>query len=107
VRLLALLSALFCSSFPVQLLADQVSLKNGDRLTGNVVKADGKTLVLDTDYAGDLNVNWSAIRGMQSAQELHVLLQDGRTVVGPVSGSNGKMQIVTKSALRSIPHSVP
>ena len=26
--------------------ADQVTLKNGDRLTGTIVSADGKTLVL-------------------------------------------------------------
>ena len=96
-RQVALLAVLFCYLLPVQLLADQVSLKNGDRLTGTIVKSDGKTLVLHTDYAGDVNVNWSAIQGMQSGEELHVLLQDGRTVVGPVSGSNDKMQIVTKS----------
>ena len=29
--------------------ADQITLKNGDRLTGTVVKSDGKTLVLHTD----------------------------------------------------------
>jgi len=97
VRQLILLAVLFCLLLPVQLLADQVSLKNGDRLSGTIVKSDGKTLVLHTDYAGDVNVNWSAIQGMQSAEELHILLQDGRTVVGPVSGSNDKLQIVTKS----------
>lgn len=96
-RQLSLLAVLFCYLLPVELLADQVSLKNGDRLTGTIVKSDGKSLVLHTDYAGDVDVNWSAIQGMQSGQELHVLLQDGRTVVGPVTGSNDKMQIVTKS----------
>jgi putative salt-induced outer membrane protein YdiY len=80
-----------------QLFADQVSLKNGDRLSGTIVKSDGKTLVLHTDYAGDINVDWKAIQGIQSGQELHVQLQDGRTVAGPVSGSNDKLQIVTKS----------
>ena len=30
---------------------DQVTLKNGDRLTGTVVKSDGKTLVLQTAAA--------------------------------------------------------
>ena len=96
-RQLALLAVLFCHLLPMQLLADQVSLKNGDRLTGTIVKSDGKTLILHTDYAGDVDLNWSAIQGLQSGQELHVRLQDGRTVVGPVSGSNDKLQIVTKS----------
>ena len=38
------------------LLADQVTLKNGDRFTGKVVKSDGKTLVLHTDAAGDITI---------------------------------------------------
>ena len=36
-------------------LADQVTLKNGDRLTGTVVKSDGKTLVCCTP-TGDVAV---------------------------------------------------
>jgi putative salt-induced outer membrane protein YdiY len=86
-------SLLLCT----KVFADQISLKNGDRLSGTIVKSDGKTLLLHTDYAGDVNVSWDAIQGIQSGQELHVQLQDGRTVVGPVSGSNDKLRIVTKS----------
>jgi putative salt-induced outer membrane protein YdiY len=97
VNKLALLAVSICALFSTQLLADQVSLKNGDRLSGTIVKSDEKTLVLHTDYAGDVNVNWSAIQSIQSAEDLHVKLQDGRTVVGPVSGSNEHLQIATKS----------
>lgn len=46
------LAILFCSA--ISALGDQVTLKNGDRLTGSVVKSDGKTIVLKTDYAGDV-----------------------------------------------------
>ena len=38
------------------LFADQVSLKNGDRLTGTIVKSDAKTLVLKTEAAGDVTI---------------------------------------------------
>ena len=38
------------------LFADQITLKNGDRLTGTVVKSDGKELVLHTDAAGDVTL---------------------------------------------------
>lgn len=79
-------------------LADQVSLKNGDRLSGTIVKSDGKTLVLRTDYAGDLTVKWDAVQGIQSGEELHVELQDGKSAVGPVSTSDDKLQIATKAA---------
>jgi hypothetical protein len=37
-------------------LGDQVSLKNGDRMSGTIVKSDCKTLVLHTDYAGDVTL---------------------------------------------------
>jgi putative salt-induced outer membrane protein YdiY len=78
-------------------LADQVSLKNGDRLSGAIVKSDGKTLVLNTDYAGDLCLKWDAVQGIQSGEPLHVQLQDGKTVFGPVTTSDGKLEIATKS----------
>ena len=42
--------ALLCPA----LFADQVSLKNGDRLTGTIVKSDAKTLVLKTEAAGEV-----------------------------------------------------
>jgi putative salt-induced outer membrane protein len=79
-------------------VADQVSLKNGDRLSGTVVKSDGKTLVLHTDYAGDVTLKWDAVQGMQASEPLHVELQDGRKAVGTVSSSDDKIEIATPGA---------
>ena len=42
--------------------ADTVVMKNGDHLTGTVVKSDGKEVTLKTDYAGEVNLQWSAIK---------------------------------------------
>jgi putative salt-induced outer membrane protein len=78
-------------------LADQVSLKNGDRLTGTIVQSDGKSLVLHTEYAGDLTLKWDAVKGIESSEPLHVELQNGKTVVGPVSTSDGTVKIATSS----------
>lgn len=77
--------------------ADQVSLKNGDRLSGTVVKSDGKALTLHTDYAGDVSLKWDAVAGIQTGEPLHVQLQNGRSVSGPVTTSDGKLEIATKS----------
>ena len=41
-------------------LADQIVLKNGDRITGSIVKSDGKVLTLKSDY-GDLSVKLDSI----------------------------------------------
>ena len=78
-------------------LADQVSLKNGDRLTGTIVQSDGKTLTLHTEYAGDLTLKWDAVKGIESRESLRVELQNGKTVVGPVSTSDGTVKIASSS----------
>ena len=78
--------------------ADQITLKNGDRLTGTVVKSDGKTLVLHTDAAGDVTIQFDAIQQIATEKDLHVSLKDGKTAVGPVTTSDGKIEIATKSS---------
>jgi putative salt-induced outer membrane protein YdiY len=80
------------------LFADQVTLKNGDRLTGTVVKSDGKTLVLHTEAAGDVTIQFAAIQEIKTEQALHVTLKGGKTAVGPVTATDGKLEITTKTA---------
>jgi putative salt-induced outer membrane protein YdiY len=79
------------------LFADQVTLKNGDRFTGTVVKSDGKTLVLHTDAAGDITISFAAIQDIKTDQELHVSTKDGKTAVGPVTTTDGKIEVATKT----------
>jgi putative salt-induced outer membrane protein YdiY len=78
-------------------LADQVVLKNGDRLTGSITKSDGKQLVIKTDYAGDVTVKFEAIQSLTSTGDLHVSLP-GKTVVGPVTTSGDDVIVATKTA---------
>ena len=84
-------------------VADQVSLKNGDRLTGTITKSDGKTLVLHTADAGDVTINWSAIEGIKSDNPLHVGLPDNKTAVGMVTTSDDHLQVATSSGQVSAP----
>jgi putative salt-induced outer membrane protein len=77
--------------------ADQITLKNGDHLTGTVVKSDGKTLVLHTEFAGDVTLQFAAITQITTDKPLHVALKDGQTVVGPITTSDGKFEVATKA----------
>lgn len=70
-------------------LADQVVLKNGDRLTGKIIKSDGSKLVLKTELIGDVSVDLAAVRSITSDQPLYVTLADGRTVSGVMTVSEG------------------
>jgi hypothetical protein len=93
---LSLLLALFLIGPAV--FADQISLKNGDWLTGTILKSDAKTLVLKTEAAGDVTLQWSAIDSITSTQPLHVGLAGGQMVVGPVTTDDGKFHVATQSA---------
>jgi putative salt-induced outer membrane protein len=82
--------------FAVSGKADQVTLKNGDRLTGTIVKSDAKALVITTEFAGDVNVQWDAVTGIASSQPLHLALKDGQTIVGTVTTTDGKFDVSTR-----------
>ncbi len=86
----------FALSLPA--LADQITLKNGDRLTGTIVKSDGKTLVLHTEAAGDVEFKYDAIQEIKTEEEFHVVSKGGKTAVGPVTTRDGKLEVATKTA---------
>lgn len=44
-----------------QALADQITLKNGDRVTGKIVKSDGGKLVVSTELLGDISVDLASL----------------------------------------------
>jgi putative salt-induced outer membrane protein YdiY len=82
--------------------ADQVTLKNGDRISGTIVKvdvkADDKTkteLLIKTEFAGDVTVQWDAVTAIVAPEALHLTLKDGQTVVGPVTTVDGKFDVTT------------
>ena len=77
--------------------ADQVVLKNGDRLTGTILKSDGKKLVLKSEFAGEVSIDWAAVQQISSDQQLHVGLSNGQAAVGQVTTSDGKLEIATKT----------
>jgi putative salt-induced outer membrane protein len=75
--------------------ADQITMKNGDRLTGTIVKFDGKGLTVKSDYAGDLVIKWEAVAGVTSGQPLNIGLKDGQVVIGTVTTTDDKFAVQT------------
>src|SRR5690242_18470005 len=96
VRAHLLLSLVLFASMTIA-WADQVTMTNGDRLSGTIIKLDDTFLVLKTDYAGEVKLDWSAVQGIQSTQPLHVVLKNGQSLSGPVTSSDGHLQVATGS----------
>ena len=96
-RRMLILTILSLPLLSLSVFADQLTLKNGDRLSGTIVKSDedAKTLLIKTDLAGDVTVKWEAITAIVSSQPLHIMLSDGRVLVGRVSTTDGTLEIAT------------
>lgn len=92
------LSTLLIMVMATAALGDEIRLKNGDRLTGTIVKADGKTLVLKTDYAGPVTIAADQIERITSEQPLYLSLAEDKTVVGKVETIEGKYEVETRDA---------
>src|SRR5438309_152205 len=88
-----MLALLLCLFICQEVRADQVVLKNGDKLTGKIVKSDGKSLIIRTEFAGEVTVVWDAVVEVISDEPLYLDLADGRTVSGTVVMSGDKYEV--------------
>jgi putative salt-induced outer membrane protein len=77
---------------------DKVTLKNGDRFSGTIVSGDGKTLLLKTEFAGDITIEWDAVTAIDSSQDLHLTLKGGQRLSGKVSTTDGKFVVTGPGA---------
>ena len=83
--------------------ADEVWLKNGDRLTGKVVSLDGGTLTFKTSYAGDLSIKWEEVANLKTDEPGKVVLSDETAAQGPVSpGEGGKVTVKAEQLAQPI-----
>jgi putative salt-induced outer membrane protein YdiY len=73
--------------------ADQVTLKNGDRLSGKIVSSDAKTLLLKSEFAGDVTIQWGAITAIESTENVTLTLKDGTRLSGKVTTQDGRFVV--------------
>jgi hypothetical protein len=55
-------------------LADQVILRNGDRITGSLVKKDEKSLTFKSDLFGKITVPWDKVQTLSAEKPVFVVL---------------------------------
>ena len=100
-RKLRLTATIACLSLSAA-VADQVVLKNGDRVTGTIVKKDAKELTIKTDHFGVVTTAWEQIASITADKPVNVVLNDGRTLRGTLTTAGGKVEVITDSARASV-----
>jgi uncharacterized protein DUF481 len=73
--------------------ADQIIMKDGDRITGDVIKKDGDTLTVKSINFGTVTLKWDDIATIRTDQPLNVSLPDGKTVKENLETRNGQIQV--------------
>jgi hypothetical protein len=98
-------AALLLGLIPALCLADQIVMKNGDRVTGDIVKQDGKTITIKTALFGVVAAPWDQVASIESQKPLNVVLQDGRSVQGALSTAGGNVRIAAATGSVEVPAS--
>jgi putative salt-induced outer membrane protein YdiY len=86
-----------------QAVADQVVLKNGDRVTGAIVKKDDKNLTIKTDHFGLITTSWEHVESIMADKPVNVVLLDGKTVQGTLATVGGSVVVATPDAKVTVP----
>jgi Protein of unknown function, DUF481 len=87
----------------ISLHAEQVTLKNGDRLTGTILSVSDNKLTIKTEHAGTVTIDWDAVAQFSSDQPLVVTRNDKQVISGPVSTKEDQVIVRTASGAQEIP----
>jgi hypothetical protein len=85
------------------LFADQVVLKNGDIVTGSIVKKDGGKLTLKSEFLGEVSMPWSAVQSIRTDEPVTVELPGDQKAVGKLQTEGETLQVVGPAETRSAP----
>lgn len=88
---------------PAMLFADQVTLKNGDTITGAILKKDGGKLTIKSEFLGEVTMPWAAVAAIKSNEAVVVALSNGKVLSGPVRSEGNDIRVTTPGGVTSSP----
>lgn len=102
-RRLPAFAVLIAACSPVASFADQIVLKNGDRITGSIVKKDGANLTIKSDLFGVITTAWDKVESVRADTPLNISTKDGKALQGTVTTSNGAIEVASGATKSVIP----
>ena len=73
--------------------ADSVVMKNGDKLTGEILTTTEKGVVFKSEFAGEVTIGWDNISEVSSPNPVIVTTKDGRKITGTTRTTDGRVVI--------------
>lgn len=89
---------------PVLAAADQVVMKNGDVITGDISSIDGDKVMIKPAYADEFAVNLADVASIEADETYNVVLEDGREAEAQFQGgADGQQNLLVESQSRTLP----
>jgi len=82
--------------------ADQITMKDGDRITGAIVKKDGDSLTVKSKNFGTVTLKWADVAAIKSDQPLNVTLTGGTTVKANIETQGDRIQVAAPGAPQAV-----
>ncbi|HET8698831.1 MAG TPA: hypothetical protein VFO94_15185, partial [Gammaproteobacteria bacterium] len=87
---------------------DVVTMRNGDRLTGEIKSLDRGKLSFETDATNTIQIEWDHVAALTSLQNFEVTLDDGRIFFGSLltGGDPSVLSLSTPSTALALPTAI-
>ena len=83
-------------------LADQITMKDGDRITGAIVKKDGDNITVKSKNFGTVTLKWADVATVKSDQPLNITLAGGKTVKANIETQGDRIQVAAPGAPQAV-----
>ena len=95
--------ALLVTMFPVTAAADQLIMKNGDVITGEVTKIAENKIYINPSYTDEYAIDLAEVDSIQAEKLFEVELEDGRNMEGQFAGAtDGEQKLIVDEAPVSV-----
>ena len=83
--------------------ADEIILKNGDRITGKIIDLKKGKLAIKTEAAGKIEVAWDRVAVVTTDEPVRVKLETREVLEGTLSaGEDGRLKVQTRGAANPV-----
>ncbi len=73
--------------------ADQITMKDGDRITGDIVKKDGDAVTVKSKNFGTVTLKWNDVAAIKSDEPINVTLTGGEAVKATIQTQGDRIRV--------------
>ncbi|EDY81292.1 hypothetical protein VDG1235_910 [Verrucomicrobiia bacterium DG1235] len=75
--------------------ADVIVTKDGSSINGKIVGIDDGKITVATDFAGEITIDQAQVSSLSTDEPIYLTLENGTTILGPVSGSEAGLNVAS------------